>query len=763
MTLSVSAEPWFKPTAWLIGAAVGAALWAYVAGGIFMLAHGHKFEDARLLTLAQYWLYYGEDAGIRRWIYISVAGALALLLTPFVILLLPSKRSLFGDARFAKTREIKKAGLLLGVGLIVGRYKGQYLTFPGSQHVILSAPTRSGKGVGVVIPNLLSWRDSVVVLDMKKENHGLTSRFRQRNGQPCFLFDPGADNYRTHRWNPLWYVSEDRFKRIDDLQKIGAMFFPDIQGTDPIWTATPRSLFLGIALMLFETPYKVRTMGQVLRETLVDGDGARYFSNIILTREMGARGRSMARAEAKDAAEKDLRQVLYGECSRGAAMARKVHEMAIVAHVCPEYREALRAASSAALEEDASRPNIAAMVAAKSIDKRAAEVGTPLSATCVQSLNTYVTIASDNTRSGVMTSFRSRLELWNNPLIDAATAANDFDLRDVRRRRMSIYLGVTPDNLERMAPLLNLFFQQLIDLNTRKLPQQDESLKYQCLILADEFTAMGRVPCLSKGISYIAGYGLRLMPIIQSPAQVVDVYGKEAAQTFTTNHALQIVFPPKASETSTAKDICEWLGYQTVKGVSRSKGKALFSKRETSENESDQRRALLLPQELTSLGKEKQIVVVEDTPAIMGKRIRFYEDATFVDRLRSVSPSLAKARKWWRFPTQRELDTAVKLGELAAPVPRLDMSAHEQALVHESYLTHVDGSVPSHLSADASQDTEEASRPVDVSDLPNLGSLALSDFEVDFTPMARPLQGELSEAALIEYADILCRQAGIAA
>jgi len=760
MTLSVSAEPWFKPAACLLGVAAAAMAWAYIAGGIFMLAHGHRFEDASPITLLQYWLYYSQDPAIRRWIYISLAGGLALLLTPVVILLLPSKRSLFGDARFAKTSEIRKAGLLNGVGLIVGRYKGKYLTFPGSQHVILSAPTRSGKGIGFVIPNLLTWRDSVVAVDVKKENHGMTSRYRQRHGQPCFLFEPGAESYRTHRWNPLWYVSDDRFKRIDDLQKIAGMFFPDVQGTDPIWTATPRSLFLGIALMLFETPYKTRTMGQVLRETLADGDGARYLANIIMTRETGARARAMTAEEASARARKDLQDALYGDSSRGAAMTRKVHEMAIFAHVSARYWTALKAKSAEAREADESRPDIAALVQAKSIDKRASEVGEPLSTTCVQALNTYVSIASDNTRSGVMTSFRSRLELWNNPLIDAATSANDFDLRDVRRRRMSIYLGVTPDNLERMAPLLNLFFQQLIDLNTRTLPEQDASLKYQCLILADEFRAMGRIPCLANGISYIAGYGLRLAPILQSPAQIVEVYGKEAAQTFTTNHALQIVFPPKASDMQTAKDVCEWLGYQTVKGVSKSRGKSLFSKREQSENESDQRRALLLPQEVTSLGKQKQIVVVEDTPAIMSKRIRYFEDRMFIERLRSVSPSLVKAKKWWRYPTEAELKDAMKRGELAAHVPRLDMEAHERAVVHESYLTLVSGSGPSHLPEEERE--EPPSRAVEVADLPNLSFLALSDFEVDFTPSAKPPQGELSESALIEYADRLCRQAGIA-
>ena len=75
-------------------------------------------------------------------------------------------------------------------------------------------------------------------------------------------------------------------------------------------------------------------------------------------------------------------------------------------------------------------------------------------------------------------------------LVDAATSANDFDLRNVRKRPLSIYLGVTPDNLERMAPLLNLFFQQLIDVNTRELPNQNPAYSQTCLLLMDEFTAM---------------------------------------------------------------------------------------------------------------------------------------------------------------------------------------------------------------------------------------------------------------------------------
>ncbi len=88
-----------------------------------------------------------------------------------------------------------------------------------------------------------------------------------------------------------------------------------------------------------------------------------------------------------------------------------------------------------------------------------------------------------------------------NPIVDAATSGNDFDLRDLRKKRMSIYVGVTPNNLERMQPILNLFFQQLIDLNTRELPIQNKSLKYTCLLLMDKLPALGKSTSFLKALA----------------------------------------------------------------------------------------------------------------------------------------------------------------------------------------------------------------------------------------------------------------------
>jgi type IV secretion system protein VirD4 len=621
--------------------------WLFLSGMIFLIMTDKDPNNAELMTLYQYWYFYRTVPAVLEKIQLAGLIGLSVILLPMLALLMPGgkKNKLFGDARFASMGEIKKVGLMGDKGIIVGSYAGKYLIFPGQQHAIISAPTRSGKGVGIVIPNLLNWPESIVVLDIKQENWDITSGFRKKHGQECYLFNPAATDYRTHRYNPLAYISNDPNFRIDDVQKIANMLFPDEDGTDVIWTATPRSLFLGIVLMLAETPEKPLTLGQVVRETLVDGDGAKYFAKVINER---------------------------------------------------------------------------------------ATAGNPFSSTCVRALNSYVSISAENTRAGVITSFRSRLELWINPLVDAATSANDFDLRDVRKKRMSIYLGVTPDNLERMAPLLNLFFQQLIDLNTRELPSQNDALKYSCILLMDEFTSIGKVGVLSKGISYIAGYNLRMLPIIQSPKQLVEVYGEDVAQTFTTNHALNIIFPPKASETQTAKDISEWLGNQTVKSVSKSRSTRLFKSDGNTNSTSEQSRALMLPQEITSLGEGKELVIMENVRPILAEKVVYFKDPEFVRRLKAVSKSLRALGT--KVPTRKQMDHAIRNGELAAKVPLLNLEEHNRVN---------GGDVLTTVTA------------------PGGGNTLKPPELVDFSSVKKPPPGEMDEAALKAYADDLCRAMGM--
>lgn len=109
--------------------------------------------------------------------------------------------------------------------LVVGRWRGRYLRFAGQQFVLLAAPARSGKGVGIMIPNLLTYSDSVVVLDIKQENFRLTAGFRRAHGQAVYLFNPFAEDGRTHRYNPLSVIADGMF-RVGDILAIGYVLYP---------------------------------------------------------------------------------------------------------------------------------------------------------------------------------------------------------------------------------------------------------------------------------------------------------------------------------------------------------------------------------------------------------------------------------------------------------------------------------------------------------------------------------------------------------
>lgn len=230
------------------------------------------------------------------------------------------------------------------------------------------------------------------------------------------------------------------------------------------------------------------------------------------------------------------------------------------------------------------------------------------------------------TFASIMGTLREPLNPWLNPVLDAATSHNDFVLTDVRKKKMTIYVGIQPHKLAESRTLINLFFSQLINVNVQTLPQQDKRLKHQCLLLMDEFTAIGKVEIFASAISFMAGYNLRAMPIIQSMAQLESVYGKDVARTLITNHALQIMFAPR--EQQDANDYSEMLGYTTVRKNNVTRG------RDFSRSESHERRALMLPQELKAMGPDKEIFLCEGLAhPVMCDKIKYYQDKYFHSRL----------------------------------------------------------------------------------------------------------------------------------
>ena len=633
MTLHASAALWQPPAnsarralalKIVVGLMAALLVAAYLAGYVLLWSLHLNPRQASPLTVVRYGYYYGDRQEIRRRVLASSAAGGAIVLATALVLVLPRRRSLHGDARFATRRELADAGLFGDRGIILGRVGRRCLMLDGQQGVALAAPPRAGKGTGVVIPNLLNWPDSVICVDIKRENWTLTAGFRAANGQECFLFDPFSEEGRTARWNPFFYVSEDPIRRVNDLQRIAEMLYPDPPNVDPFWTASARSLFLGIALYLFETPSLPKTIGEVLRHGMASDD---------------------------EGFGEHWKRVIEGR-NRG------------------KY---------------------------------------PLSSQCVRALYDVIDLAPV-TASSIRKTFTSRLDLWLNPILDAATSANDFDLRELRRKPLSIYVGVNPDDLHRLRPVLALFFQQAIGLQTRTLPEHDPTLKRQVLMLLDEFTALGRIPIIAESVSYLPGYNVRVLLVIQTPAQLREVYGANGAETMLKSLAARIVFAPK--DVGDAREISDELGNTTVKvkthsrplmDLSESKGR-----RQRSVSVSDQRRALLLPQEVKALGNEQAIVFYEGLRPIRCRKIRYFEDPRFTRRL-LPAPEV---------PQQKAAEAQPPSG--STPDPR---TAPPEAI----------------------RAFETVERDATTDDIERIESLTLEDFAADFSAVELPTEGRMSE------------------
>ncbi|HMS44235.1 MAG TPA: type IV secretory system conjugative DNA transfer family protein, partial [Alphaproteobacteria bacterium] len=239
----------------------------------FFTLINYTFEFARLTSSQKLWL--------------SVSWFIAFIPLILVLVIAIKSRRFFlhGKARFASKAEIKKAGLLASRGILCCRLNNEYLYFDGTEHVILYAPTRSGKGVGVVIPNLLTWQDSVVVFDIKKENWFKTAGFRKAHGIDVFLFDPDEENGVTHRYNPLTYVRRNTKHQIGDLQRIATFLIPSNSEKDPFFDLSAQKAFVAVTSYLAETPSKPFTIGQTYRESTSQSDMRAYLKDLIEKRK----------------------------------------------------------------------------------------------------------------------------------------------------------------------------------------------------------------------------------------------------------------------------------------------------------------------------------------------------------------------------------------------------------------------------------------------------------------------------------------------
>jgi type IV secretion system protein VirD4 len=465
-----------------------------------------------------------QDPRIRKPLFIGemivFAGSFACVGIFFVLAnrrsrqLMENAEDLHGSARWANESDIRQTGLLSArQGVYVGGWSKQrrsrlhYLRHDGPEHILAFAPTRSGKGVGLVIPTLLAWSESAVIYDIKGENWAKTAGFRARQGHLCFKFSP-VEEASSSRFNPLSEVRLFTPRDVSDAQNIANMIVRTGEDSpqERYWQDAAASITTG---MILHVCYEAALEGRVA---------------------------SLA----------DLAHVFT---KPGSSFRETLEELLNFPHD-PTYAHNWRMPTG---ERTATHPVVKEKVQ-EMLDKEDRDFG------------------------GVLSTAKTALTLYSDPLVARNTSASDFTIADLvnYERPISLYLVVPPSDKIRLRPLIRLIFTMAVNRLTEKMVfegAEQKKNKHRLLLLIDEFPSLNRMEIFADALSYMAGYGLKAYLITQDIRQIVDAYG--ANESIVSNCHVRIAFAPNQVET--AELLSRMTGTQTVQKASYNFSGSRFS------------------------------------------------------------------------------------------------------------------------------------------------------------------------------------------
>ena len=412
---------------------------------------------------------------------------------------------LHGSARWADESDVRETGLLAAKhGVYVGGWRPDgghrlsYLRHDGPEHVLAFAPTRSGKGVGLVIPSLLAWQESAVIYDIKGENWAKTAGFRNRQGHLCFKFSP-VEEEASSRFNPLSEVRVFTPRDVSDAQNIANMIVRTGEDSpqERYWQDAAASITTGVILHVC---YEAALEGHVA--CLAD------LSHVFTRPGSGFR--------------ETLEELLNFEHDPGY-----VHDW--------RMPTGDRTLTHPVVREKAQ----------EMLDKEDRDFG------------------------GVLSTAKTGLTLYSDPLVAKNTSASDFTIDDLvnHERPVSLYLVVPPSDKIRLRPLIRLMFTMTVNRLTEKMVFQGAEQKrnnHRLLLLIDEFPSLNRMEVFADALSYMAGYGLKAYLITQDIRQIVDAYGNN--ESIVSNCHVRIAFAPNQFET--AELLSKMTGTTTVQKAS---------------------------------------------------------------------------------------------------------------------------------------------------------------------------------------------------
>ncbi len=287
----------------------------------------------------------------------------------------------------------------------------------------------------------------------------------------------------------------------------------------------------------------------------------------------------------------------------------------------------------------------------------------------IDSFNQYIALEPE-TRNSAVFNVNMAMSLWNNGLISAATETSDFDIRELRRTPMTIFIGCTIAELSIFRPLIRILFQQIHDLLMVRIPGDDEP--HQVLLMLDEFYHVGRMDSLISKITISAGYGFRMAIVMQDLAQLDELYGRNTR--ITTVSGSQIKLFIQINDLETSEFVSEMLGEttQVYKTPIQRPGQGVFATRVWAPHYTP--RPLRSPLELREMSARLSILMVKNSPSFELTKIKHYLDKpyrAYLERAKGSPPTLPRLQAWQDEALQGAINPAPEQQEAqdVAPTP----------------------------------------------------------------------------------------------
>ena len=246
------------------------------------------------------------------------------------------------------------------------------------------------------------------------------------------------------------------------------------------------------------------------------------------------------------------------------------------------------------------------------IDNKAAKlIFTRLASTNNDTLTSYVSL--------LMT---SGLDQWQNPAIDEATQVSDFDFRTIRKKPFTVYLVVQPLMVKPLAPLIRLFFSDLLSAMQEKEPGKNEP--WPVMIMLDEFNRLGKMPIVVESIETLRTYRGHLAVVTQTIPALDEIYGENTRRALQGNAGVKLYLTP--SDEKTIEELSKAVGKTTKTVITRSRsiGKNPFEGR--SQSTRTEETSLLPEDEARRLPLDEIIMVVDAQMPVRAKRIQYFDD-----------------------------------------------------------------------------------------------------------------------------------------